>query len=303
MYLDIRYVTHFVYPTPVWESQNVLRACPLETPDQRLISYDLSVEPDALVRSYTDRWGTRVDNFGVVDQHTELIVNVTAAVETSDPVSPNHPVGLDELRAETSTGAHWLYLQYSGHTQWTDELASVARDTVAGIDDVVTAVKAIQTVVHERLAYQPGSTSVGVSPMAVWTQAGGVCQDFAHLSIAMLRSQMIPARYVSGYFYAADPSAGDAPEDSRITVQTHAWVEAYVPGFGWWGFDPTNELDTGERHVAIGRGRDYDDVLPMRGVYYGDTNHALATEVVMSVSGLGPVEIPAIPADQLAAQQ
>ena len=91
MYLDIRYVTHFVYPTPVWESQNVLRACPLETPDQRLISYDLSVEPDALVRSYTDRWGTRVDNFGVVDQHTELIVNVTAAVETSDPASPSHP--------------------------------------------------------------------------------------------------------------------------------------------------------------------------------------------------------------------
>ena len=300
MHLDIRYVTHFVYPTPVWESQNVLRACPLDTQDQRLVSYDLSVTPEAPVRSYTDRWGTRIDTFGVVDAHTELIVNVTAAVETSEPKSPPGGVPLERLQAETASGEHWQYLQYSRHTRWTDELSVVAAEAVRDADEVVDAVRAIQSVVHGRLDYRPGSTVVGVSPMAVWSQGGGVCQDFAHLMIAMLRSQMIPARYVSGYFYAADPSAGDAPDDSEITVQTHAWVEAWVPGFGWWGVDPTNELETGERHVIIGQGRDYDDVLPMRGVYYGDTDHALATEVVMSVSGLGPVEIPPVPHEQYA---
>ena len=302
MHLDIRYITHFVYPTPVWESQNVLRACPLDTPDQQLLSYDLSVRPDAVVHSYVDRWGTRVDNFGVVDEHDELVVTVTASVETSEPRSPS-PVDLEDLRAETSSGGHWLYLQYSGHTQWDDQLASVAAGAVEGAKTVNDAATAIEGIVHERLEYVPGSTSVGVSPTAVWSQGGGVCQDFAHLMIAMLRSQLIPARYVSGYFYAADPSVGTAPDASEITVQTHAWVEVYLPGFGWWGVDPTNRLETGERHVIIGRGRDYDDVLPMRGVYYGDSDHALATEVVMSVSGLGPVEIPPVPGARLAAQQ
>lgn len=295
MRLDIRYTTHFVYPTPVWDSQNAVRAKPLATADQEVFSYDLTVEPPADVRSFVDRWGTRVDTFGIADPHTELIVTVTTAVETSEPDQPPSEATLGELAAETAAGTNWMYLQYGRHTEWTPSLVDAARDVIDQSGTVVEACRSISKLVNSALAYVPGSTTIGVSPAAVWEQGSGVCQDFAHVTIALLRSHAIPARYVSGYFYAADPSAGDAPDGSEITVQTHAWVEAWVPGHGWWGIDPTNQLATGERHVIVGQGRDYDDVLPMRGVYYGETDHALATEVVMTVDGLGPRSIPAVP--------
>jgi transglutaminase-like putative cysteine protease len=118
----------------------------------------------------------------------------------------------------------------------------------------------------------------------------GVCQDFAHLTVALLRAAGIAARYVSGYLYAADPSSSAAAgEDGPMHVQTHAWVEAAVPGHGWWAIDPTNGAAVGERHVVIGRGRDYDDVAPMRGVYFGETEHRLTASVTMS-SGASPAE-------------
>ena len=110
----------------------------------------------------------------------------------------------------------------------------------------------------------------------------GVCQDFVHLALSLYRSVGIPARYVSGYFYAVDVAGGGAPETEEIAVQTHAWVEVALPGWGWWALDPTNLQPAGERHVKIGHGRDYDDVLPLRGVYYGTSSHKLAVEVGMS---------------------
>jgi transglutaminase-like putative cysteine protease len=117
----------------------------------------------------------------------------------------------------------------------------------------------------------------------------GVCQDFVHLFLAMLRSQGLAARYVSGYFYAEDSAQGHAPTTEEIEVQTHAWVEVAVPGFGWWGIDPTNAQPAGERHLKIGHGRDYDDVLPLRGVYVGSGDHHLSAAVIMSPSLLSEV--------------
>jgi transglutaminase-like putative cysteine protease len=294
MHLDIRYVTHFVYPTPVWESQNLLRACPIESESQKRISYVLEVEPAADCRWYIDRWGTRVDTFGVIDPHYELIVTVTTSVETTEPEQPSGGVTILDLYDETRDGRLWTYLHSSRHTKWEGPIVDVAGEVVAGSHDLISAIGDIASIVNGRLDYRPGATEIGVTPAAVWEQGAGVCQDYAHVTIAMLRSQGIPARYVSGYFYATDVAGGGSPDSAEITVQTHAWVEVWVPGFGWWAIDPTNDQVAGERHVTVGQGRDYDDVLPMRGVYYGDTNHALATHVVMSVAGLGARTIPEI---------
>jgi transglutaminase-like putative cysteine protease len=252
------------------------------------------VEPAADCRWYIDRWGTRVDTFGVLDPHTDLIVIVTTSVETSEPEQPSNGATVLDLYEESRTGRLWTYLHSSRHTEWAGPIVDVAGEVIADSDDLVTAVRDIMSIVNGRLDYRPGATEIGVSPEAVWDQGAGVCQDYAHVMIAMLRSQGIPARYVSGYFYATDVAGGGTPETSEITVQTHAWVEVWVPGFGWWAIDPTNDQIAGERHVTVGQGRDYDDVLPMRGVYYGDTDHALATHVVMSVSGLGARTIPDI---------
>lgn len=294
MHLDIRYVTHFVYVTPAWESQNSVRACPIDSDSQELIAYSLDVEPDADCRWYIDRWGTRVDTFGILDPHTELIVTATASVETGPPAVPAGGATLIDLYEENRDDRLRLFLRSSRHTEWAGPIVDLAGEIVSGSDDLISAVHDIASVVNGRLAYEPGATEIGVSPAVVWDQQAGVCQDYAHVMIAMLRSQGIPARYVSGYFYATDVVGGGTPEASEITVQTHAWVEVWIPGFGWWAIDPTNDQVTGERHVVVGQGRDYDDVLPMRGVYYGDTDHALAAHVVMSIAGLGARTIPEI---------
>ncbi len=143
-------------------------------------------------------------------------------------------------------------------------------------------IRAIARLVSKRLYYTPGATVVGTSTEEVWKRVQGVCQDFTHLTIALLRSQGIPSRYVSGYLYAADPASATHEDTEEIVVQTHAWVEAAIPGFGWWAIDPTNDNMVGERHVTIGRGRDYEDVMPLRGVYHGDAEAALSVEVTMA---------------------
>jgi transglutaminase-like putative cysteine protease len=236
--------------------------------------------------------GLLLDTFGVIDPHTELVVTATASVETSRPAEPGSGATVLDVYEENRDGRRWLFLRTSRHTEWAGPIVDAAAEVVSGASDLVSAVRDIASIVNRRLDYRPGATEIGVKPEAVWSQQAGVCQDYAHVMIAMLRSQGIPARYVSGYFYATDVAGGGTPDTSEITVQTHAWVEVWVPEFGWWAIDPTNDQLAGERHVVVGQGRDYDDVLPMRGVYYGDTDHALAAHVVMSVSGLGARTVP-----------
>jgi transglutaminase-like putative cysteine protease len=149
----------------------------------------------------------------------------------------------------------------------------------------------------------PGTTKVGVDVNEVLANGEGVCQDFSHVALAMYRAAGFPARYVSGYLYAADQSVGAAPAAAEIEVQTHAWVEVAVPGFGWWALDPTNDHDVGERHVKIGHGRDYDDAPPLRGVYHGEEDHQLGVRVQISreeMESFAPAEV--VP-DRRAAQQ
>lgn len=283
MEISLRYVTHFVYADPVWESHNSLRACPKDGDGQALLAYDLSIEPSVPIFTYVDSWGTRVDNFDVPQPHSELIVTASARVATMAPALPmSGPFAGTADMSYIEDG--WLYLQPTNHTRWGAEIADAAKDAMGASTDVVEIATSIMDFVRDRVEYMTGSTVIGIDLDRVWSEGYGVCQDFAHLTIAMLRSVGIAARYVSGYFYASDPTSIDDAEIDEIVVATHAWVELAVPGWGWWGIDPTNDSPVGERHVKIGHGRDYDDVTPMRGVYYGESDHHLAAEVTMSTS-------------------
>ena len=279
MRLDIRYATRFRYSSPVTESQNELRACPASDDRQHVVHYHVTTAPSSRVTSYVDYWGTRVDTFGIRAAHDALEVVAEATVETA-PQPPfgagTDPAGLD---AQAFRDHHLEFLQPSAHVAWNEEVAAEARrvrddaggdleDTVLGVHDRVGA-----------LEYAPGETYVGVDVDEVFARGGGVCQDFAHLAIAMYRSLGVPARYVSGYLFAVDDATGADTDVDEVHVETHAWVEVALPGARWYGLDPTNGQVVGERYVTIGRGRDYDDVAPFRGAYNGSPEHGLEVAV------------------------
>ncbi|HKX76885.1 MAG TPA: transglutaminase family protein [Acidimicrobiia bacterium] len=287
MELQVRYQSHFTYPGPVRNSHNVLRACPADGNGQHLQSYHLDVKPSARVLTYVDAWGTRVDAFGVDEPHTELTVVAEAVALTEPRVQPDREVPLRELREPAFSETMWEFLQPTRHTRWSPHLADIAQSASEDWETLQEAVAGVEGLVRSRLEYRPGATEIGVDVNQVFEAGAGVCQDFVHLSLALLRAVGLPARYVSGYFYAE--AAGTAPTTDEIEVQTHAWVEVAVPGWGWWGVDPTNAQPAGERHLKIGHGRDYDDVLPLRGVYVGEVDHSLRAGVVLSVQPLSAV--------------
>lgn len=277
MQLQIRYVSSFRYDTPVRESHNQLRACPVETPTQKLISFAIHTDPAARVHTFVDYWGTRVDAFGIRKPHDELTVAATSVVETAPPPTPGAFPAPFEVYASPEVRLDYTeLLGDSRHTQRGEHLVRTAHAAVDGAGTAVEAVIALQRTLTGDLRYEPGSTFVGVDVNTVLSQGAGVCQDFAHLLITGCRSVGVPARYVSGYLYET------LENDVEVDVQTHAWVEVLVPGWGWWGLDPTNRGGVGQRHVKIGHGRDYDDVPPLRGVFHGDATHELGVSVRIS---------------------
>jgi transglutaminase-like putative cysteine protease len=282
--LSIRYLTTFTYDTAVNESHNALRAKPEESSRQRLLDYRVEVDPPGAILSHVDYWGTWVDTFSVVGRHTQLSVLAESHVDTTPISAPTN----SPLWDPTIARENWYeYISPSPHVAWDDRVAAIAKRVADGKRDAVAVALAVVDEVAALLTYEPGTTEVGTSVDEILERGGGVCQDYAHLALAVYRSAGIPARYISGYLYATDSSLGDDPDVDEIHVATHAWVEVHIPGFGWWGLDPTNRLVVGERHVKIGHGRDYEDVMPLRGVYHGDAESGgLEVAVTMSRTDL-----------------
>jgi transglutaminase-like putative cysteine protease len=267
---DISYRTTIQYDGVVHGSQNELRACPATNEHQQLMAYRVTTHPAARVLAHQDYWGTRADTFGIREPHVALEIDAEATVETM----PRPLVTVSPRRAELDRPefreAHVEYLGRSEHTTWNGEVSAAAqRIAETAGDDVVGIVLALHRFVHTSLEYTPGATYIGVDVNDVLAQAKGVCQDYAHLAVALCRSVGIPARYVSGYFFASSDASGADVEGDEVQVQTHAWFEAAIPDWGWLALDPTNAQQVGQRHITIGHGRDYDDVPPVRGVYSG----------------------------------
>jgi transglutaminase-like putative cysteine protease len=265
----IRYTNRFLYPQPVFDSYNVLRACPITDVRQTLRDYAVQVDPTTRVHSHADYFGTRVDVFGVRQAHARLEVIAESRVE----VAEGAPAPLSPARDFAERNAE--YLLPGRHTGFADGLRAAAADLAGGGTDE-RAARAICEWVGSSLRYEPGHTWVGIDVNEVFTRRRGVCQDFAHLAIAMCRSVGIPARYVSGYLFA--PPA-EASESEVAEGETHAWLEVGLGGEPWLGLDPTHRADAGAGHVKIGHGRDYDDVCPLRGVYKGPFQHELDVSV------------------------
>ncbi|ETK31375.1 transglutaminase family protein [Microbispora sp. ATCC PTA-5024] len=258
--VKIVHVTRFDYDGSAAASFNEVRMSPLDDRFQTTLDRRLLVRPATPVWSYTDHWGTLVSVFDVPKPHGSLTIEAVSRVETSPPPPLAPPLGWDELR--TVDGPVAEMRRHTPYTTISEELARGARERAAGRDPHEAA-EAIAWGVNEEVAYVPGSTGVSTSAQEAWEHGKGVCQDMAHLTVALLRAAGIPARYVSGYLHPQRDAAVGEP----VVGQSHAWVEYWT---GEWNpLDPTNRTRAGEAYVVVGRGRDYADVPPIKGVYQG----------------------------------
>ena len=295
MRLDIQYRMHFRYSEPVMESQNEVRVRPRDDECQRVLSYRLSSQPEAPVLHASDYWGTAVEHVGVRTRHHELELLAEGSVETEPRPVPAEEPPVAALAEADFQAEHFEMLAPSPHVRWMpeDRVARRAAEATRGASTVGEAVAAVVDDVRSALSYQPGATDIGVELGELLDGGVGVCQDYAHLAIGMMRSVGVPARYVSGYLFAADETAADhadAETTGVVSVQTHAWIEVAVPGWGWWALDPTNGGPVGERHVVIGCGRDYGDVPPVRGAFMGSATADVDAEVVIGRRPADPAQ-------------
>lgn len=273
MRLRIAHHTGYRYGGPVTSSYNEVRVAPMTTPEQTALRTRLEVRPAPWQHVYHDYWGSQVTVFEVHEPHSELAVTATSTVEVDRPGAPPPGGRWDDLRDPAVVDEMVELLAPSTRTTPPPELAERVRALAgagASPDDLAAE---ICRVLHAEVRYVPGATGVHSRAADAWGERAGVCQDFAHLALGALRSAGIPARYVSGYLHP-DPSA---VVGATVTGESHAWVEWWAGE--WFGWDPTNDVAPGDRHVIVARGREYADVPPLKGVYAGSASSQMVVKV------------------------
>lgn len=276
MQYSIRHVSHFLYEAPISQSIMEVRACPRTEAQQYCYSFALDLSPHAQVFSYQDFDANTVHHFTLPGKHTEMRLESNALVEVRPPpptpnaLAPEAWDALDALRPSSEHLEMTLPSTFARSTpllrELADELGATRRD------DPLTLLREVNERIYQSFAYSPKSTHARSPIDESLESRRGVCQDFAHIFIALARSVGIPCRYVSGYLFHR--KEGDHP-DRSAEDGSHAWAEAFLPETGWVGFDPTNNLLAGERHIRVAIGRDYSDVPPTRGLFKGSARSRL----------------------------
>ena len=284
MFYSIRHLTKFLYDNPVSESMMETRMHPRSDQQQRCLTFHLSVSPRCRVFSYRDHLANNVHHFDIPGQHRQLVivaeslVEVQPAFEIPSFLAPDAWADLDSM---VSQGDYWEFLFPSEFAAPTPLLDQLARHlNVTRRDDPLMLMHELNANLYQYFDYVPRSTKVD-SPIDVALESRkGVCQDFAHIMITLVRSKLhMPCRYVSGYLAHREHDS-----DRSAASATHAWIEVLMPHFGWVGFDPTNRLVAGERHIRTAIGRDYADVPPTHGMFRGRAKSELTVAVRVTPS-------------------
>ncbi|MFD1776833.1 transglutaminase family protein [Paenibacillus rhizophilus] len=279
MKYEIVHTNTFKYENEVDQSLNTIRLKPLTDEVQRLLMYRADITPASLTKEYIDLWGNQVETFFIPEKHTLLEVKTTSVVSIQRD-SYIHEIRYSQRMQDIFNSKlfrqHYLsYLNETDYTLLSPEHLSEAERELGKMDNPVQYALKVMNYVYSTFTYCGDATSVSTQARQAFGLKKGVCQDLAHVMIGILRAGRIPARYVSGYLYVGEDSAlkGDAA--------THAWVEVMVPGIGWVGLDPTNNVEALDNHIRVGTGRDYADVSPLQGVYRGGSS---TLEVSVSVT-------------------
>ncbi len=287
MFYFVRHLTKFRYVSPVSESVMESRMHPRGEGGQHCLTFHLSVSPRCRVFSYRDHLGNNIHHFDIPGQHSQLVIVAESLLEMQPAASlpanlPREAWGA--LDAAVQNGDYWDMLLPSEFAKPTPALLQLAGQlNLCRRDDPLGLLRELNQRLYEWFEYVPRSTRVDSPIDEALENRGGVCQDFAHIMITLVRGLGIPCRYVSGYLHRRTQD-----HDRSIEDATHAWVEAFLPPLGWVGFDPTNCLVTSDRHIRTAIGRDYADVPPTKGIFRGQTASELSVAVRVSASETAP---------------
>jgi transglutaminase-like putative cysteine protease len=275
--VGVVHTTKVTYSGAARASYNECRMTPPTMTRQTALATSVRTGSNVPIWSYRDYFGTTVSSFDIQEPHEELLVKASATVQTSAAPPAPVPLPWTELRERAAESYVLEYLRETRRTTMDDDVVAAVGGRVAGADPAEAASEIIKWL-REKVSYVAGSTGVQTSAQEAWDAGQGVCQDMAHISVALLRAAGLPARYVSGYLHP-DPKAEPG---AAVAGQSHAWAEYWTGE--WVACDPTNLAPVGERHVVIGRGRDYADVSPLKGIYSGAPS--VAMEVTVEVTRL-----------------
>ena len=293
MFYAIRHFTRYRYSHYVWQSMMEVRMHPRSEGTQRCFVFQLSVNPRARIFGYTDFYGNLVHHFDLPSRHGHLTIISDALVNIDGPPSIPEVMeyeGWQDLEELVEKNDYWDMLMPSHFARSSPELEELAAEigaTERNGRSPLAFLRDIASGVHRSFNYVKKSTEVNSPIEDALRSRQGVCQDFAHIMIALVRNARIPCRYVSGYLYHSNENSHPSADGA-----THAWVEALLPSIGWVGFDPTINRLAGENHIRTAIGRDYADVPPTMGVMKGkaDTQLQVRVRVTPSQAVLPPDE-------------
>jgi len=270
---NIHHVTKYEYDRPVKESVNEIRIYPFACQEQEVLFHEVNVtdHPDLLLVS--DYWGNKAGMFNLMSAHRSMVIESKLIVRTlgrTEPPKNNN--GFEQLKNETGDNLSLLELSFMQEIAIVDKIKGLAREVCGECNTVIDTVERCSHYIFENFRYIKGITNIETTVSEILDLRSGVCQDFAHVMLEILRCLHIPCRYVSGYI---------CPNKNGMRGEgaTHAWVEAWIPGTGWIGIDPTNNVWVTNHHVKLAVGRHFNDCSPIKGTFKGPARQSLSVFV------------------------
>lgn len=294
----IQHVTKYAYDRQVKESVNEIKIFPYVSNQQEVLQHDLHITGQPNVQTFFDYWGNKKGNFNLLAPHNELVIDSKLVVRTLLPATLplDFEAGFDALHHEVAGQLNMLELADPDPIQSQGDIVVIAALVYQNGKSVAATVQDCCTYIYKGFEYKKGITTVETTVDELLRHRAGVCQDFAHVMLQVLRTLRIPSRYVSGYI---------CPNKSGMRGEgaTHAWVEAWLPGYGWAGIDPTNNVWVTNKHVKLAVGRHFKDCSPVKGSFKGQAKQKLSVYVSVAyedghtIEGVNTIPVPGADAD------
>jgi transglutaminase-like putative cysteine protease len=274
---NIHHITKYEYDRPVKESVNEIKIFPYSDPSQETLHHQVNITSHPDILMIQDYWGNRTGMFNLMASHKELMIESKLIVRTlgSSLSFADNNAGLDEIKKETVNNLSLLELSKPTEIELREKINSLVKEFYTEGIPVAAIVEKCGNYIFKEFNYIKGITTIETTVKEILEHRSGVCQDFAHAMLEMLRSLGIPSRYVSGYI---------CPDKKGMRGEgaTHAWIEAWIPGIGWVGNDPTNNVWVTGNHVKLAVGRNFNDCTPMKGTFKGPARQSLSVYVSVS---------------------